>query len=117
MLGGVRHDTKTSGSYGADGGDGVRRQGGAQGHVAFGADGKVSVKADCNRGHGTWTSSAPNALHFGPLATTRAMCPPGSMSDRFLRDFGHMMSYVLKDGKLHISLMADGGIYDFEPAS
>jgi len=39
------------------------------------------------------------------------------MSDRFLRDFGHMMSYVLKDGKLHISLMADGGIYDFEPAS
>jgi para-nitrobenzyl esterase len=85
--------------------------------VAFGADGKVRVKADCNRGHGTWTSSAPNALHFGPLATTRAMCPPGSMSDRFLRDFGHMTSYVLKDGKLHISLMADGGIYDFEPAS
>jgi para-nitrobenzyl esterase len=84
--------------------------------VAFGTDGKVSVKADCNRGHGTWTSSDPSALKFGPLATTRAMCPPGSLSDRFLKDFQYMRSYVIKDGKLHISLMADGGIYDFEPA-
>jgi para-nitrobenzyl esterase len=44
------------------------------------------------------------------------MCPPGSLSDRFLKDFQYMRSYVIKDGKLHISLMADGGIYDFEPA-
>jgi len=24
-------------------------------------------------------------------------------------------SYVLKDGRLYLSLMADGGIYEFEP--
>ncbi len=38
------------------------------------------------------------------------------MSARFLRDFEHMRSYVIVDGHLHISLMADGGVYEFEPA-
>ena len=32
------------------------------------------------------------------------------------RDCGHMCrSYVIKDGSLFISLMADGGTYEFEP--
>jgi len=83
--------------------------------VEFGKDGKVSVVAGCNRGTGTWTSTPPSGLSFGPLATTRAMCPPGSMSARFLRDFEYMRSYVIVDGHLHVSLMADGGIYEFAP--
>jgi heat shock protein HslJ len=86
-------------------------------NVAFGTDGKVSVQADCNRGSGTWSSPEPSSLRFSALATTRAMCPPGSMSDQFLQDFEHMRSWrTNKDGHLFISLMADGGIYEFEPA-
>ena len=84
--------------------------------VTFGADGRVTILADCNRGSGTWSSPEANVLAFTPIASTKAMCPEGSMSDRFLRDFQYMTSYLIKDRKLHISLMADGGIYEFEPA-
>ena len=84
--------------------------------VNFGADGRVSIQADCNRGNGTWSSPEASVVVFGPIASTKAMCPEGSMSDRFLRDFQYMTSYLIRDRKLHISLMADGGIYEFEPA-
>jgi para-nitrobenzyl esterase len=56
--------------------------------IAFGSDGAVSVHFDCNRGGGTWKSSGPHQLQFGLLALTRAMCPPGSLHDRFARDWG-----------------------------
>ncbi|HIK18780.1 MAG TPA: carboxylesterase family protein [Leptolyngbyaceae cyanobacterium M33_DOE_097] len=44
--------------------------------IAFNADGSINVRFDCNRGRGTWQSSGPNQLQFGPLALTRALCPP-----------------------------------------
>ena len=84
--------------------------------LAFEADGQVSVRADCNRGQGSWSSPAPGQLTFGRLATTRVMCPPGSLHDRFIRDLGAVRSYLFRDGRLYLSLMADGGIYEFEPA-
>ena len=83
--------------------------------IAFGADGSVSARLDCNRGRGTWKSAVPSELRFGPLALTRAMCPPGSLHDRIVKDLSFVRSYVLKDGHLFLSLMADGGIYEFEP--
>ena len=43
--------------------------------IFFGTDGRVSARIDCNRGAGTWKSSGPNQLQFGPLALTRAACP------------------------------------------
>lgn len=66
---------------------------------------------------GTWTSSGASQVQFGPLALTRAMCPPGSLHDQIVKQWGNIRSYVLKDGHLFPSLMADGGIYEFEPAS
>jgi heat shock protein HslJ len=83
--------------------------------IAFGTDGRVRVRFDCNRGRGTWKSSASNQLQFGPLALTQAMCPPGSLHDRFVKDWGYVRSYIIKNGHLFLSLMADGGIYEFEP--
>ena len=49
------------------------------------------------------------------MAMTRALCPPGSLHDRIVRDLEHIRSYVLNGGHLHLALMADGGIYDLEP--
>ena len=49
------------------------------------------------------------------LALTRAACPPGSLHDQIVKQWGNIRSYVLKDGHLFLSLMADGGIYEFEP--
>jgi membrane-bound inhibitor of C-type lysozyme len=84
--------------------------------LEFMPDGRVAARIDCNRGRGTWMSSGPNQLAFGPLALTRAMCPPGSLHDRMVKDWPYVRSYLLKDGHLFLSLMADGGIYEFEPA-
>jgi len=83
--------------------------------IAFGTDGSVSARIDCNRGRGTWKSSGPNQLRFGSLALTRAMCPPDSLHDRIVKDWEFVRSYTLKDGHLFLALMADGGIYEFEP--
>jgi heat shock protein HslJ len=84
--------------------------------LAFDAKGNVSVRLDCNRGRGTWKSEGPNPLQFGPLALTRAMCPAGSLHDQIAKDWEYVRGYVLKGGHLYLSLMADGGIYEFEPA-
>jgi para-nitrobenzyl esterase len=83
--------------------------------VAFGADGVVSVRFDCNRGRGSWKSERPGLLLFGPMAMTRAMCPPGSLHDQFIKHWFYVRSYVMRGGRLYLSLMADGGIYEFEP--
>ena len=84
--------------------------------LEFKPDGSVNARIDCNRGHGTWKSSGPS-LELGPLALTRMACPPGSLHDRIVKHWSSIRSYVLKDGHLHLSLMADGGIYEFEPSS
>jgi para-nitrobenzyl esterase len=83
--------------------------------IAFANDGGLSVRIDCNRGRGTWKSSGPNQLQFGLLALTRAMCPPGSLHDQIVKHWNFVRSYILKDSHLFLSLMADGGIYEFEP--
>lgn len=83
--------------------------------VDFGTDGRVTVRIDCNRGNGTWTSEGPNHLVFGPLALTRAQCPPGSLHHRIVRDWEYVRSYVIENGHLFASLMADAGIYELEP--
>ena len=83
--------------------------------VAFGADGRVAVRFDCNRGSGGWSSPGPGQLQFWPMAMTRAMCAPGSLHDRMVKHWFYVRSYVIREGHLYLSLMADGGIYEFEP--
>ena len=82
--------------------------------IAFAADGIVNVRFDCNRGRGAWTSPGPKQVRFGPLALTRAMCPPGSLHDHLVRQWPFVRSYTMKGGHLFLSLMADGGSYEFE---
>lgn len=100
------------------GGDGtvVTPDDGSKYTVTFNADGTLAARIDCNRGRGTWTSSGSSQLVFGPLALTRAMCARESMHDRIAKHWNSIRSYVLKDRQLFLSLMADGGIYEFQPA-
>jgi putative lipoprotein len=83
--------------------------------LAFASDGGLSVRIDCNRGHGMWKSEGPDQIRFGRLALTRAMCPPAPLNDRIPKDWDYVRSYTLTKGRLFLSLMADGGIYEFEP--
>ena len=83
--------------------------------VTFNANGSVAARIDCNRGQGAWKSPGPNQLEVGPLALTRAMCPPGSLHDQIVKHWPFIRSYLIKDHHLFVSLLADGGIYEFEP--
>jgi heat shock protein HslJ/uncharacterized lipoprotein NlpE involved in copper resistance len=84
--------------------------------IAFDQAGTVSVRIDCNRGHGTWKSAGRNQLEFGPMALTRAMCLSGDpFNDRLPTDWTHVRSYALKDGRLFLSLKGNKGTYEFEP--
>jgi para-nitrobenzyl esterase len=85
--------------------------------LSFRDDKSVAARIDCNRGRGTWKSAEPGKLEFGLMATTRAMCPPGSLHDFVVRDLPDFRSYITKDKHLYLSLKADGGIYAFEPMS
>jgi para-nitrobenzyl esterase len=84
--------------------------------IGFGDNGVLNVRFDCNRGRGSWKSSGPGNVEFGPLALTRALCPMGSLHDDLVRQWPFVRSYVVKDGRLYLSLMADGGTIEFEPA-
>ena len=84
--------------------------------IEFAGGDRVSVRVDCNRGSGTWKSTG-SQIEFGPLALTRAMCPPGSLHDQIVKQWGYVRSYIIRDGHLFLALMADGGIYQFEPVS
>jgi para-nitrobenzyl esterase len=43
------------------------------------------------------------------------MCAPGSLHDRIIKHWPYVRSYVIRNGHLYLSLLADGGIYEFEP--
>jgi len=85
--------------------------------IAFDKTGNLSARIDCNRGRGKWASSGPGELQLSPLALTRATCLPGSLHDQIARQWSNIRSYVMKDGHLFLSLMADGGIYEFAPVA
>jgi heat shock protein HslJ len=93
--------------------------------LEFGADGRVAVRLDCNRGSATWQAQpaaqggsdrASGQLLMGPLATTRAMCPPDSLAPRLASSWPYVRSYLIEAGHLHLSLMADGGVLTWSPA-
>ena len=84
------------------------------------SDGTVTMRLNCNRATGTWSaepsgSGASGRFEFGALAATSALCPPPSMDESIAAQAKFIRSYLLKDGKLYLSLMADGGIYAWEP--
>ena len=86
--------------------------------LTFNADGKAALRLDCNRGMGSWESkpsadAMSGSLKFGPIAATRAFCTPPSMGEKLARDLDYVRSYLFRDGKLYLSLMADAGIYEW----
>ena len=85
--------------------------------IELAAGGALTARVDCNRGRGSWKSTGSSQIEFGPLALTRAQCPAGSLHDQIVKQWGYIRSYVINDGHLFLSLMADGGIYEFEPVA
>lgn len=84
--------------------------------IQFGPDGRVAVKADCNRGTGRYTTTPERGITISPLALTRAACPAGSLSDRFGREIVRAAMYFFRNGDLHIDLPMDSGTLRFRRA-
>jgi heat shock protein HslJ len=84
------------------------------------ADGTVAMQLNCNRANGTWSAQAgaggaSGTFRFGPLAATKALCPPESFDELVTAQAEYVRGYLLRDGNLYLSLMADGGIFAWEP--
>ena len=67
-------------------------------------------------GRGRRSDPSSGRFEFGPLAATMALCPPPSVDEQVTKQAPYFRSYLLKDGRLYLSLMADGGIFVWEPA-
>lgn len=81
--------------------------------LEFNEDASVAIRADCNRGRGNWTSETADQFNITQVVTTRAMCIPTSLHDRFLSDLNDTRSFTLNEGKLYLATMADGSILEF----
>jgi heat shock protein HslJ len=84
------------------------------------ADGRAVLQLDCNRAMGPWQvepSADPSngGFRFGPLASTKALCPASSLGAPLARQLPYVRGYLLRDGRLNLSLLADGGILIWEP--
>lgn len=82
--------------------------------------GVATIRLDCNRGTagvriGPAGDGNSGTLVFGPIATTRAACRDPALDARIARDLLFVRSYLVRDGNLYFSLMADGGIYEWAP--
>jgi heat shock protein HslJ len=84
--------------------------------ISFQDNGQLKIKADCNNAGGSYTLK-DKTLSISVGATTLAACPPGSLSDRFLKYLGSAAIYFFEDASLFIDLKADGGTLQFHLVS
>jgi heat shock protein HslJ len=80
--------------------------------VTFQPSGIVRINADCNRGAGQYQVDGA-AMQFTVQAMTRAMCPPGSLSNEFIQNLNAAAVWFVQDGDLYIDLFADSGTMRF----
>jgi heat shock protein HslJ len=75
-------------------------------------DGILKVRADCNMAGGQYALNG-EYVNFQILYSTRAACPPESLSDQFLEDLRSVARYFFKNNKLYIVLKGDSGVMVF----
>jgi heat shock protein HslJ len=86
--------------------------------LTFLADGGLVLRADCNRGRGTWTAvpeGQGGTLEFGPVAQTMMACA----EDQFPQMASALASaaaYRIEDGNLRIEVEG-GAAYLFRPTA
>ena len=80
--------------------------------IEFVPDGKLHVRADCNRVGGTYALEGKR-LAIELTHSTRAMCPPDSLDEAFKKDLDAAAIYFFKDGFLYLDLKYDTGTMKF----
>lgn len=80
--------------------------------ITFNSGGKFNIRADCNRGGGSF-SVEENRIAIEMPYTTRAMCPPDSLEKVFIKNLNAARIYFLHEGDLYLDLKYDTGTMKF----
>ena len=71
--------------------------------------GKISIKADCNSGSGSYVVTNDVNLTIRVETMTKAACPAGSLSDEYVQELNDTGSYnIERDGELVLALKSTG---------
>lgn len=81
--------------------------------IAFNLDGTLNIRADCNRGGGTYTTEG-KSITIEVTHTTRAMCPPESLDQNFIKDLNAVKIYFFSEEYLYLDLQYDSGTMKFD---
>ena len=85
--------------------------------IEFQPDGRVQLRADCNRGGAGYAAGANRSLSMTPAATTKMGCPSGSKGTEFVRQLAEVTSYDFVDGNLVLTRKSNAGAMRFTPAT
>ena len=100
---------------GFQGGDDSRIEpGGEVLTLTFQDDGRLTVSTPCVGGTVPYTQEGATGLSITAGGLDVSGCAEGTPAARLVHDLAFMRSFVFRDGKLFVSLMADGGIHTFE---
>jgi heat shock protein HslJ len=76
------------------------------------SDGRVHIRADCNRGGGTFALDG-NKIAITITHTTRAACPLDSLEQPYIRDLNGVAVWFFKEGDLYLDIKYDTGTMKF----
>jgi heat shock protein HslJ len=81
--------------------------------LRFAPNGRVEVRADCNRAGGHYRLAAPH-LTVELTHSTLAACEPGSLETDFRKDLARIGTYLIRNGRLYVELSGDSGTMEFD---
>lgn len=88
--------------------------------MTLNADGTASFRLDCNRGFGKWQSTSNSADNSGSIrifdiGVTKALCPPGSISDQVTANLTQFNLFELTEARLILSSEDGSIVYQWSP--
>ena len=83
--------------------------------LAFQGGGRMSLRADCNRGAGAYEVNG-DAMKLSAAALTKMGCPADSQDREFIAELGRVASYAVVGNELVLTL-TDGGTMRFRAPS
>jgi heat shock protein HslJ len=88
--------------------------------LALRDEGEAQVRLDCNRGRTTWTAGQPmnraSTITFGPVASTRMLCPQPSYGEQFAAALGAAQRFTRSPDGRELVIEGPGGRLTFTAA-
>ena len=86
--------------------------------LSFLDENRAGLRVNCNRGTTSWTENKEQALKFGVIGITKALCKPNSpVEPAMVQSMEKVTSYKLDEKKLFLTAGEDNRILEFRPVS